>query len=95
VKRCLKSGNGQLTESIVYRKHLDVVELREMAFTAGQKAARARLLAALSAGQPAVFEEEAASLEAKAAELQRRMGRLEAKLDRLVVETPRFSRALS
>jgi hypothetical protein len=75
---------GPVIKSIMYRKHLDVVELREKAFTARQKAARARLLAAQAAGQPAVFEEAAANLEAKAVELQRRMEQLEAELDELV-----------
>jgi hypothetical protein len=71
----------------MYRKHLDVVELREKAFIARQKAARARLLAARATGRPVVFEEAAANLEAKAVELQRRMEQLKAELDKLVTQT--------
>ena len=88
-----EAANSQVIKGIMYRKHLDVVELREKAFTARQKAVRARLLAARAADKPAVFEEEAANLEAKAVELQRRMEQLEAEPDTLVTQALRSHRA--
>ena len=73
-------------KSATYLKHLEVVELREKAFTAREKAARARLLASRTPDQSTLFEQEAAKLEARAAELECRMEGIAAELETPVMK---------
>jgi hypothetical protein len=70
----------------MYPKHLEVVELREKAFAARERAARARLISSRTVHQLTLFEQGAVKLEARAAELERRMERVAAELETLGIE---------
>jgi hypothetical protein len=63
----------------MYRKHLELVELRENAMAARARAARARQLAARSHhGSAAAFELQAATLEKAAARIEDQARHIEA-----------------
>ena len=75
--------------SLMYRKHLELVELRENAMAARARAARARRLAALSHhGSAAAFERQAATLEKRALTIEDQARHLEATLNADPMEEP-------
>ena len=66
-------------EHAMYGKRLEIVELREKAFAARERAEKARRMAARTFHKPASFDDYAAELDAKAVILEQRIEQLTAK----------------
>ena len=77
----------------MYSKSLELMELREVALAARQKAERARQLAARGGQRAgAVFEQQALELEARAAVLETRMEQFQARIKQENGATPRAAK---
>src|SRR6516165_1610664 len=73
------STASHVTEHAMYGKRLEIVELREKAFAARERAEKARRLAARTFHKPASFDQYAAELDARAMTLEQRIEQLRAK----------------